>query len=297
MYRIPTILRLLRPEQWVKNAFVLLPLFFGGRLFDIGCVTDSLWVFAAFCLISSSVYCVNDALDADTDRQHPCKSRRPVAAGDISKRTAYLTASILSLAAVPICLASNICSPLEVMAILYGYLAMNLAYSLGAKQILGVDVLILSAGFVCRVWAGGVGTGIRLSFWIVLMTFLLTLFLALSKRRDDLLIYTSTGKKMRSYIDRISPIVLDRVIRAAGGLTFGCYMLYTVSDEVTSRLGTHYVFITGIFVLLGLMRYLHITLTLQSSGSPTGILLHDRWLQADIALWIASFAIIIYYPW
>ncbi len=281
--------------QWVKNVFVFMPLFFNGSMLDGAKVVDALWVFAAFCLISSSVYSINDARDAELDRRHPVKRHRPIASGKITPIQGYLIAAVLAASAVPVCLLSNIYHPAEVLGIICAYMLMNLAYCFGAKRIAVLDVVILSLGYVLRVCAGGVGTDIRLSVWIIVMTFLLALFLALAKRRDDVAIYATTGEKMRPNIDRYSITALDRVIRAVGGITFACYLLYTVSEEVMIRFQSHYVYITAIFVLLGLLRYIRLTIRHNCGGSPTRALMHDYLLQLDIALWLLSFAAIIYW--
>lgn len=287
-------IKLLRPAQWVKNVFVLLPLFFNGSMLNGAKVVDALWVFVVFCLISSSVYCINDACDADTDRMHPDKRRRPITAGLISTTQAYLTAIILAVAVVPVCILSSMPNPAMVLAIIYTYLLLNIAYCLGLKQYAVIDVVILSLGYVLRVLAGGVGTSITLSSWIIAMTFLLSLFLSVAKRRDDVTIYQSTGEKMRRNTVFYSSKWIDFSLRTIAGVTFVCYVLYTVSDEVMRRFDSQYVFITSIFVLWGLLRYLHITIDMHRSGNPTRVLLHDHLLQLDIALWILTFAFIIY---
>ncbi len=289
-----TYVKLLRPEQWVKNVFVLLPLFFSGSMLDGAKVSDALWVFAAFCLISSSVYCINDACDADTDRLHPDKRHRPIASGLISRRHALIAAATLATAVAPICLFSGMCRPGLVITIIYSYLLLNIAYCIRFKRYHVIDVVILSSGYVLRVLAGGVGTSITLSSWILVMTFLIALFLSVAKRCDDATIYKTTGEKMRSNVDFYARNGIEIALRAIAGVTFACYMLYTVSDEVMQRLHSHYVFITSIFVLIGLMRYLHITLVQHRSGNPTSVLLHDHLLQLDIALWILTFVLIIY---
>lgn len=287
-------IKLLRPEQWVKNVFVLMPLFFNGSMLDGAKLADALWVFAAFCLISSSVYCINDAADAAADRLHPRKRQRPVSSGLISARQAYITATLLAVSVLPICLFGGICHPASVIALIYTYLLINIGYCYGLKRFAVIDVTILSLGYVLRVWAGGVGTSITLSSWIIAMTFLLSLFLSVAKRRDDVTIYQSTGTMMRSNTAFYSSRWIDMSLRAIAGVTFACYMLYTVSDEVMQRFDSHYVYITSVFVLLGLLRYLHITIVQHRSGNPTWVLLHDHLLQLYIALWILTFAFIIY---
>lgn len=172
---------------------------------------------------------------------------------------------------------------------------MNIAYSLGLKRIAIIDVFIVSMGFVLRIFAGSVATQTPLSHWIILMTFLLSLFMAFAKRRDDVLIFNTSGISVRKNVSRLNLQFLNAAIVIVATMTMICYIMYTVAEEVMERLGSEHLYVTSIFVLLGILRYLQRILVDDASGSPTHILLKDRFIQLTIAGWIVSFLVIIYF--
>ena len=174
------------------------------------------------------------------------------------------------------------------------YIFMNVAYCLKLKQIAILDVFIIALGFVLRIVAGGLTAGITLSHWIVLTTFLLALFLAMAKRRDDVAIYETSGAKTRKDVEHYNVAFLNLSICMLGSITIMCYILYTVSGEVVARIGSHYLYATSVFVLAGIMRYMQITIVDHKSGSPTMVLLHDHFIHACIIGWIVAFVIILY---
>jgi 4-hydroxybenzoate polyprenyltransferase len=174
------------------------------------------------------------------------------------------------------------------------YFVLNLAYTLKLKHYPLIDVFIIAIGFVLRVIIGGVVTEIELSHWIILMTFLLALFLAFAKRRDDVLIFEDTGICMRSGIQQYNTQFLDQTLTVLASIMIVCYIMYTVSEEVVKRLNCNYVYITSIFVVFGMLRYLQISIVKKNSGSPTKILLKDRFIQITVLLWVISFIFIIY---
>lgn len=292
---IKNIVLLLRPQQWVKNGFVFLPLFFNGQLFDADALLSTFMAFVAFCFAAAGIYCMNDIVDAEADRRHPKKCSRPIASGAISTALGWALAAI--------CLAASFISAFFVgdswtnVAIVIGiYFVMNIAYCLRLKQIAIVDVFIISIGFVLRIFVGGFATGIFISHWIVLMTFLLALFLALAKRRDDVAIYEQTGVLPRKNVAAYNLDFMNQAIGIVAAITMVCYIMYTVSPDVVARFegGGKYLYLTSIFVLAGIIRYLQITIVNLSSGSPTKVLIHNRFLQICLACWIVSFLIIIY---
>lgn len=291
-----SILRLLRPEQWLKNLFIFLPLFFAGAPAGVWHdFADLALTFGAFSLAASGVYCLNDIIDAEADRLHPRKRLRPVASGAVSKASAGgLCAVCWGLAAL-LCMllpAGERC--MGVGAITAGYVVLNVAYCLKLKQIAIVDVFIIATGFVLRVFAGGVAANIELSHWIVLMTFLLALFLAFAKRRDDVVIYEETGAAPRKNIVGYNIVFMNQVIAIVATITMVCYIMYTLSPELMERLGSQYVYLTSIFVLAGIIRYLQITTVDVRSGSPTKVLMRDRFIQVCIIGWILSFYTLLY---
>ena len=285
------ILKILRPHQWVKNTFIFIPLFFGGSLFDMADWTSSLVVFVAFSFAASAIYSINDIVDVEADKKHPKKCKRPIAAGLVSKRQASLLAIILAIAALALPFLLNNWMLSVVIAL---YLAMNLCYCIRLKHYAIIYVCLVALGFVMRIVAGGVATDIVLSRWIVMMTFLLTLFLSFAKRRDDVLIMNETGMAPRKNTSRYNLTFINQAITITGGVMLVCYIMYTVSPEVKERFNSPNLYMTSFFVILGLLRYIQLTVVDERSGEPTRLVLSDRLIQLIIAGWIISFAIIIY---
>ena len=184
---------------------------------------------------------------------------------------------------------------MPVFAIIAFYILLNIAYCIRLKHIAIVDVFIIAVGFVLRVLIGGLATSIALSQWIILMTFLLALFLALAKRRDDVVMYEDTGIMARRNVNRYSVQFMNQAISIIASITMVSYIMYTVSPEVVERFNTSYLYATSIFVLAGILRYLQITIVDVKSGSPTKVLIKDRFIHACIAGWLLAFLIIIYF--
>ena len=289
------ILKLIRPHQWLKNAFVLMPMFFGGSLLDPEDIRASLLTFLAYSFVASSVYCFNDINDIEADRRHPVKCKRPLASGAVSMGTAWmLMALMFVLAALMTVLLGDRGHILKVGGVLLFYYILNICYCAKLKQYAIVDVCIVAFGFVLRVLAGGFATDITLSKWLVLMTFLLTLFLSFAKRRDDVLRMNETGEPPRKNTIRYNLTFINQAITITASVTLVCYIMYTVSPEVVARLGSDLLYLTSVFVLLGLLRYMQITVVDKKSGDPTKIMLRDRFTQLVVVLWALTFLILIY---
>ena len=299
------ILRLIRPKQWLKNVFVLVPMFFGGALTDGATVFASLVAFFAFCFIASAIYCFNDIIDVEADRRHPVKCKRPIASGAISLKTAYGLMALMAVLAFATALL-NLPSFWEglgvgfsswggLVGVLLFYFLLNLAYCAWLKQYAIVDVCVIAFGFVLRLLAGGFATGIALSKWIVMMTFLLTLFLSFAKRRDDVLRMEETGESPRKNTIRYNLTFINQAITITASVTLVCYIMYTISPEVVTRVHTDYLYLTTTFVLLGLLRYIQITVVDKKSGDPTKMMLQDRFTQVVVVLWALPFFLIIYF--
>lgn len=291
-------IQLLRIQQWIKNLFVFLPLFFGKHLLDVALWIPCICVFLAFSFASSGIYCLNDICDAKIDKLHKEKCIRPIASGTISKKQAYNLLSIcwfLSFA----CVLPFYYKKLEVMtisaSIILLYLIINIAYCLNLKHCGIIDVFIIAMGFVLRVVMGGIVTQIDLSHWIVLMTFLLALFLAFAKRRDDVITYEDSGMKLRKNINHYNRLFINQALCIIASITMVCYIMYTVSDEVVNRIGSKYLYTTSVFVLAGLIRYLQVTVVDEKSGSPTKVLINDRFIHGCIVAWIFTFAYFLYF--
>lgn len=289
------ILKLIRPQQWLKNVFVMIPMFFGGSLLDPEDIRSSVLTFLAYSFIASSVYCFNDINDVEADRRHPVKCKRPLASGALPMGAAWaLMALMFAAAAAMTALLGDTARMLNVGGVLLIYYVMNLFYCAKLKQYAIVDVCIVAFGFVLRVLAGGFATDIEPSKWLVLMTFLLTLFLSFAKRRDDVLRMNETGEPPRKNTIRYNLTFINQAITVTATVTLVCYIMYTVSPEVEMRFHSDMLYLTSVFVLLGLLRYMQITVVDKKSGDPTKIMLRDRFTQLVVAAWALAFLVIIY---
>ncbi len=285
--------KLIRPKQWVKNVFVLLPLFFSGALLDWPRFGSAVLTMLAYCFIASSVYCYNDIVDVDADRRHPVKCKRPIASGIISVRMGYTLMALMLLLSMAL-LALLPTNRLQVVGVLLFYYVLNLCYCARLKQYAIIDVCVVAFGFVLRIVAGGVACDVMLSKWIVLMTFLLTLFLSFAKRRDDVLRMNKTGEAPRKNTSRYNLTFINQAITISASVTLVCYIMYTVSPEVTEHFNTEYLYLTTVFVILGLLRYIQIAVVDEKSGDPTKVVLHDRFTQLIILGWGLTFMFMIY---
>lgn len=297
MNGIQHIVKLLRPKQWVKNLFVFLPLFFDKRLFEMDGLLPCVLMFFAFSFASSGIYCFNDINDVEADRKHHEKRNRPIASGAVSISAGYILMMMCLLVAAMFLWAItwfNAGAASAVFLIVGLYVVMNIAYSLKLKQLAIIDVFIIAIGFVLRVFAGGMAAGAGLSHWIVLMTFLLTLFLAFAKRRDDVVVYENSGVEVRKSVSNYNISFLNIAISVVASITMVCYIMYTVSPEVVARFNSSYVYLTSVFVLAGIIRYLQITIVETRSGSPTKVLLHDHFIHGCILCWLIAFTLILY---
>ncbi len=286
-------IRIIRPHQWIKNMFVFLPVFFGGSLTDAHDIVNALITFLAFSFVASSVYCFNDIVDVDADRRHEVKRHRPIASGAVSIAKGYLLMAVMAMMSV----AALLCideGRLPTAAVIGGYYILNLLYCKVLKQHAIVDVCVIAVGFVLRILAGGFATGIVASHWLMLMTFLLTLFLSFAKRRDDVLLMNKTGEAPRKNTIRYNLTFINQAITITASVTLVCYIMYTVSPEVTARFNSQYLYLTSIFVVLGLLRYIQIAVVDEKSGDPTKVVLHDRFTQMIILGWGLAFLFIIY---
>lgn len=290
------LIRLLRPLQWFKNVFVLAPLFFSNNLLNQELLWPTLLTFVAFCLVSSSIYCFNDIYDVEADRQHPRKCKRPIASGAVSIRTGYIVMMVCLVASLLLTLVTShlYLVTYHLSLIIASYWLINVAYCMKLKQYAILDVFLISMGFVLRVLVGGLAADIFVSEWLVLMTFLLALFLAFAKRKDDYRIFEQTGVMPRKSITGYNAQFIDLSVTIVATITIVCYIMYTMSDSVIERMGSRYLYLTSIWVIAGLLRHLQNMLVYQRSGSPTKALVKDHFIQLCIAGWIASFVAIIY---
>ncbi|NDV64460.1 UbiA prenyltransferase family protein [Bacteroides sp. 224] len=287
------ILALLRIHQWAKNFFIFLPLFFDKRFGDLKLLTTCFIVFLGFSFITSAVYCFNDIIDREDDKKHPLKKKRPIASGDITTLSGWIISFCLIISGGSILFLAY--RSISVILIVLLYLILNIAYSIEFKRIAIIDVFIIGIGFVIRIIIGGIIGDITLSHWIVIMTFLLAIFLGFAKRLDDVQIYTKTGVAGRKNIIRYNVPFLYALLMITSTVTVVAYLMYSISDEITNRFGSNYIYLTSLFVILGIFRYLQLTIVDKKGGSPTFILLKDFFIQGCIIAWLLSFALIIYF--
>jgi decaprenyl-phosphate phosphoribosyltransferase len=270
--------------------FLFLPLFFAGEFNDRNQLIEIFKGFIAFSLIASSIYIINDYRDREDDRKHPVKCKRPLASGAVSPNTALIICGILIVAGFG--LAWYVRDKFAfVLAI---YFLVNLSYSLGLKSIAILDLVLLAAGFVLRIKAGSVISRIPLSEWIVIMVFLLAIFMAIGKRRDDVLLKLSTGADMRKSIKGYNLELLNVLLALVSAIIIVAYLMYCMDPQTVAKMRTYRLYYTAVFVMAGIMRYLQLIYVVADSGSPTKILYKDRFIQLTLLLWFASFFIILY---
>jgi 4-hydroxybenzoate polyprenyltransferase len=291
---LKSLIQLIRPEQWVKNTFIFLPLFFSRQLLNGSLLLQCVVAFFAFSFMASSIYCFNDICDVEADRLHPKKCKRPIASGKISVIMAYAITVVCFVLSISILFLFGGAEKFSLMGLIVFYYLMNIAYCLKLKYYAIVDVIVISTGFVLRILVGGTATGIWLSEWIIIMTFLLALFLAFAKRRDDVVLYQNTGVLPRKNTNRYNLDFMNQVMTIVSTVTIVAYIMYTLSPDVIERFHSRNIYITAVFVLVGIIRYLQVTIVDLKSGNPTTILLKDRFIQFCIVGWIISFFIIIY---
>jgi 4-hydroxybenzoate polyprenyltransferase len=282
------LIRLMRPHQWIKNGFVFIGLVFGHRWEDERLVGEVLALFAAFCLVSSAVYVLNDIADRDADRVHPVKRFRPLARGEVSVGSAAALCIALALSGLAVTAAVS----LAAFLIAAGYVLLNLAYSAGLKHVAILDVFVIAGGFMLRILAGTAGIGIPPSKWLLLCGLMLTLFLGFCKRHAELLAVTdagnSSGATGRAALEGYSKALLDRLIAVSvAGAAIG-YALYTVDPDTIVVHGTERLILTLPFVLYGLFRYLQVVYSKGGGADPAWEMLHDPHLIAATAGWLGA---------
>lgn len=289
-------LKLLRIEQWVKNLFVFVPLFFSGNITQLDLLVKSVFAFIIFSLVASSIYIINDYSDIESDRKHPEKKLRPLASGAISKNSALLIFFSLLISIGLLVTANRKLLDQNIeqfITIIAFYFVMNLAYTFKLKHVAIIDVVIISIGFVLRVLAGGYATGILISQWAILLTFVLALVLALGKRRGELINAQISGRTRKS-LDGYNVQFADIALSISCALAIVCYLMFTLSPEVQRRFHPR-VFYTVIFVVFAFLRYLQQTLVYNKTESPTKIIYKDRYIQITLVLWLATFLLQIYF--
>ena len=288
---VVALVRSLRPEQWTKNLIVFAALIFGRRLFDPAAVGLSLAAFLIFCAVSGVVYLLNDVIDRDVDRLHPFKSRRPIASGELSPRTALIAAGVIGAVALT---AATWLRP-EFGLVAATYVALFAAYSRVFKHVVILDVLTIAIGFVLRAAAGAVVILVPMSHWLLVCTILLALFLGLSKRRHELTLLSADASGHRRILEEYNPYLLDQMIGVVTASTLMAYIIYCTSSETIEKFGTDRLVLTIPFPIYGIFRYLYLVHQ-RGAGTPSDVLLTDTPLIACIVLWGLAVIAFIYRP-
>ena len=289
-------LQLLRVEQWVKNLFVFTALFFSGNITNTDLFIKSVFAFFVFSFTASAIYIINDYSDIESDRKHPEKRHRPLASGAVSRGQAKVIFSALIILGIAMIIGGQYFFKQNLWkfaVIIASYFFMNIAYTFRLKHVPIVDVTIIATGFVLRVLAGGYVTGIYISHWAILLTFVLALVLAIGKRRGELINAQISGKTRRS-LDGYNVQFADIALSMSCTLVIVCYLMFTLSAEVQQKFHTR-VFYTVFFVVFAILRYLQQTLVYNRTESPTKIVYKDRYIQITLVLWVIAFLLQIYF--
>lgn len=287
--KMMALIRSMRPEQWLKNGFVLAPIVFSGLIHDPDAWLRSLLAVAAFCAASSAVYLINDVLDREADRAHPVKQNRPIAAGLVSVTEALAASVVL----VTVALAISMWLGGWFTLILIAYVTLVLLYSAVLKRAVFLDVLVVAAGFVLRVVGGAVAIDVPVSRWILLVAYLLALYLALGKRRSELALLGDGAGEHRAVLGHYTLPMVDSAISVVLGATVLAYALYTVAPDTVAKVGSEGLMATVPIVLYGLFRYLYLLHRHELGGSPTKALLTDRPLLVCVVVWLIVAAVVI----
>ncbi|HQZ39980.1 MAG TPA: decaprenyl-phosphate phosphoribosyltransferase [Vicinamibacterales bacterium] len=287
-----SVLASLRPGQWTKNFIVFAALIFARRLLDPAAVALALAAFLIYCGLSGAVYLINDVSDRDADRQHPVKSRRPIASGALTAGSALTWATLLIGSGLA---AAFWLQPLFGLTAVV-FVALQAVYTRVLKHVVILDVMAIAAGFVLRAVAGGLVIEVPVSEWLLVCTILLALFLGLAKRRHELTLLAAGASGHRRILEEYDPYLLDQMIAVVAAATLVAYIIYCLSSETIERFGTHWMVLTVPFPIYGIFRYLYIVHRKDGGGNPSEMLLNDRPLLACVALWSLSVVAIIYRP-
>ena len=280
----------LRPHQWTKNLVVLAALALSKHLFDADAVLRAGLAFAVFCGLSGAVYLVNDLTDLEADRLHPRKRHRPLASGALPVAVARLSAAVLVVAG----LGASVALGPGFAAVSLAYVALSLAYSLGLKNVVVLDVLAISLGFVLRAVAGALAIDVHFSSWLLICTILLALFLSLAKRRHELVLLEGSAGEHRQILSEYTSYLLDQMISVVAASCVTAYAFYTMAPETVEKYRTERLALTIPFVLFGILRYLYLVHRREGGGSPTDVLFKDRPLLVAVALWAVTLVVIVY---
>lgn len=290
MKNLNYLIKTMRPAQWIKNLLVLAGLVFAEKIGDLHLSWLAFQALLVFCMLSSAVYLINDVLDREHDRKHPLKKERPVASGKLSPGLCTLAAIILALAATAWAL--KLGRQFSIVGV--SYLVLNILYTVKLKHVVIVDVMAVALGFLLRVLAGTVVINVQTSHWILICTFLLSLFLAFGKRRYEIILLESEASTHRGVLVYYSPYFLDQMISVVTASTLICYTLYTLSEDTVAHVGSRNLLFSVPFVMYGIFRYLYLIHERKGGGDPTHLLLTDLSLLGAVVCWLAVVGIVLY---
>jgi 4-hydroxybenzoate polyprenyltransferase len=279
----------MRPKHWVKNIFVFAPMFFSATI-SIDTLAITVFVFIAFSLIASSIYIFNDIFDRENDRQHPVKRFRPLPSGELEVPFAAVVSALLFSASFSFSFTIN----KNIAYLIMLYAIINILYSIWLKHIVIIDVFCVASGFILRILAGAIAANVRASPWILICTLLLALFMALGKRRHELVLLEGESTNHRIVLGEYTPYLVDQLIAVITPLTVISYVLYTLDKKTIEQFGSDYLFVTAGFVMLGVFRYLYIIHKRDLAGSPVELIFRDRPFLAIIFVWMVSILLAIY---
>jgi 4-hydroxybenzoate polyprenyltransferase len=283
-------LRLMRVADWIKNLFIFVPWLFAKQMFNAGGTIKVLTAFFSFCLISSFVYVVNDRFDAESDRQHPVKKFRPIASGEIAAGSADIFMIILFICSIAIACFLDI----KFIMILLAYAVLNFFYSVKLKDIVIVDIFTIAAGFILRIGAGAVAIDVIISKWLLLTTLFISLFLAVMKRRSELMLVKGGGSSRKVLAD-YNLETIDQISMVASSGVIICYALYTVAEQTISKFGTERLIYTTIFVVFGMFRYIYLSHKIHNTENVAEVIIKDKPMLINLLLYIIAVTLIIYF--
>lgn len=287
---ILAVIKSLRFQQWIKNFFVFAPLIFSQNVFNLPLLIKTVLAFVLFCILSGAAYLLNDIQDLNEDKLHPVKSKRPLASGKLEKKHAFFASLLLVLLGLTGAYFLNI----NFFVVLLVYFILQIAYSNWLKHVVIIDVFLIATGYFLRVIAGGLAISVQISPWLFICSILIALFLALSKRRHELVLLAKSAEIHRPILKEYTPQLLDQMIAVVTASTVVSYCLYTVSNETVEKFGTMNLLFTVPFVLYGIFRYLYLVHQKDEGGSPEALIIKDKPLLVDLFLWIATAMLILY---
>ncbi len=291
MVKLRALFQAARIHHYVKNGFIWLPLIFGHKLFDSGALQRTSVAFLSFSLVASAIYVLNDIRDRHEDRLHPTKRMRPIASGAVSVAEAVVFSLLLFAAGTVL---AFVFLPVAFLAVILAYCGLNVAYSLHLKSLAIMDIVCIASGFVLRIFAGGLSADVTISHWIVIMTFLMALFLGLTKRRDDLMTHAASDDWNRSSLSGYSLEFISLGITVLSSVIIVAYILYTVSSDITRIHHSRHLYLSAGWVVIGILRYLQRIFVYREPGSPVALLFGDRVLQLILIGWMVHILLILY---